>query len=297
MVRVTALVDAYNLYYAGRKLCGRGVAGWRWLDIRSLAEDLVAEHAADWPGATVDHVVYGTARISGAANPSGAADQDVYLKALLASGSVDHIEYGNYISKVIKRPLATENSQHRPVIVRPQWPVTVQRNGLAVPDATFMASVATYEEKGSDVNVAAHLLVDVLAGGFDAAVVISNDSDLRWPVPEARRRVRVGTVNPGSGYTAGQLSGAPGVGGGQAPVARRVVAELPGQPARYSLLTYPPGPSWAGFTFGRGRRLRSCLLGVCSSALVPPGSNRHNPAPRIALTCTNWQHTVSSGIA
>jgi hypothetical protein len=196
-------VDAYNLYYAGRKLCGRGLPGWRWLDVRSLAASLVVEQSAVWPGATVERVVYCTARIKGADNPSGAADQDIYLKALLASGSVDHIEYGNYISKVIKRPLATEDKQHKPVIVRPNWPVTVQRNGTPVPDATFMVSVATYEEKGSDVNVAAHLLVDVLANGFDAAVVISNDSDLRWPVQEARRRVPVGVVNPGSGTRPG----------------------------------------------------------------------------------------------
>lgn len=214
-MRVSVLVDAYNLYYAGRKLCGRGVPGWRWLDVRSLAATLVAEQSAVWPGAMVERVVYCTARIKGAANPSGAADQDIYLKALLASGSVDHIEYGNYISKVIKRPLATEDKQHKPVIVHPNWPVTVQRNGTSVPDATFMASVATYEEKGSDVNVAAHLLVDVLANGFDAAVVISNDSDLRWPVQEARRRVPVGMMNPGSGYTAGHLSGVPTVGVGR----------------------------------------------------------------------------------
>lgn len=214
-MRVTVLVDAYNLYYAGRKLCGRGVPGWRWLDIRSLAAALVAEQSAVWPDATVERVVYCTARIKGAVNPSGAADQDVYLKALLASGSVDHIEYGNYISKVIKRPLATEDKQHKPVIVRPNWPVTVQQNGASMPDATFMASVATYEEKGSDVNVAAHLLVDVLAGGFGAAVIISNDSDLRWPVQEARRRVPVGVVNPGSGYTAGHLSAEPSVGVGR----------------------------------------------------------------------------------
>jgi hypothetical protein len=214
-MRVSVLVDAYNLYYAGRKLCGRGAPGWRWLDVRSLATTLVAEQSAVWPGAKVERVVYCTARIKGAANPSGAADQDVYLKALLASGSVDHIEYGNYISKVIKRPLATEDKQHKPVIVRPNWPVTVQRNGTSVPDATFMASVATYEEKGSDVNVAAHLLVDVLGNGFDAVVVISNDSDLRWPVQEARRRVPVGTVNPGSGYTAGHLSATPTVGAGR----------------------------------------------------------------------------------
>ena len=205
-MRVSVLVDAYNLYYAGRKLCGRGLPGWRWLDVRALATALVSEQSTAWPGATVERVVYCTARIKGAANPSGAADQDVYLKALLASGSVDHIEYGNYISKVIRRPLATEDKQHKPVIARPGWPVMVQRNGISVPDATFMASVATYEEKGSDVNVAAHLLVDVLAGGFDAAVVISNDSDLRWPVEEARRRVPVGMVNPGSGYTAGHLT-------------------------------------------------------------------------------------------
>lgn len=83
-----------------------------------------------------------------------------------------------------------------------------------MPDATFMMSVATYEEKGSDVNVAAHLLVDVLGGGFDAAVVVSNDSDLRWPIQEARRRVLVGMVNPGSGYTARHLSGIPGAGAG-----------------------------------------------------------------------------------
>jgi hypothetical protein len=214
-MRVSVLVDAYNLYYAGRKLCGRGVAGWRWLDVRSLASALVLEQSALWPGATVERVVYCTARIKGSANPSGAADQDIYLKALLESGSADHIEYGNYISKVIKRPLATEDKQHKPVITQPGWPVTVQRNGASMPDATFMASVATYEEKGSDVNVASHLLVDVLAGGFQAAVVISNDSDLRWPVQEARRRIPVGMVNPGSGYTAGHLSGMPGAGAGQ----------------------------------------------------------------------------------
>jgi hypothetical protein len=162
---------------------------------------------------------------------------------LLATGSVDHVEYGNYISKVIKRPLATEDNRHKPVIVRPDWPVTVQRAGVSMRDATFMASVATYEEKGSDVNVAAHLLVDVLAGGFDAAVVISNDSDLRWPVQEARRRVPVGMVNPGSGFTAGHLSGKPsaGVGGHWWRTLRagdftthqlpgRMVGNCPGQP-------------------------------------------------------------------
>jgi hypothetical protein len=43
------------------------------------------------------------------------------------------MEYGNDMSKVIRRPLAAENSPHRPVKVQPRWAVTVQRNGLALP--------------------------------------------------------------------------------------------------------------------------------------------------------------------
>jgi hypothetical protein len=36
-VRVGIYVDAFNLYYGARNLCGRGTPGWRWLDIRALA--------------------------------------------------------------------------------------------------------------------------------------------------------------------------------------------------------------------------------------------------------------------
>jgi hypothetical protein len=208
-------VDGFNLYYGGRKACGRGVAGWRWLDIRGLAGSLVSGQASLWRGATVERIVYCTARIDAATNPSGAGDQEVYLRALLATGSVDHIEFGNYIAKVIKRPLATESRRRQPILVEPAWPVVVQHNGMPMPDARFLASVATWEEKGSDVNVASHLLVDVLDGTIDAAVVISNDSDLRFPVQEVRRRMPLGTVNPGGGYTAGGLSGRPSDGAGR----------------------------------------------------------------------------------
>lgn len=55
-------------------------------------------------------------------------------------------------------------------------------NGNPVPDVTFMISYANREEKGSDVNVAAHLLVDVLTGVVNAAVVVSSDGDLELSV-------------------------------------------------------------------------------------------------------------------
>jgi hypothetical protein len=208
-VRIGLYIDGFNLYYGARGLCGRGTPGWRWLDLRALGADLIGRRT-NWTGAYLERVIYCTARINGASNPSGQADQDVYLKALLASGSVDHIEYGTYVSRVKTAPLAVKDPQGRPKLVGPAWPVMIQdgQHGQ-VAGAVFMVSYANREEKGSDVNVAAHLLMDVLGGEVDGAVVISNDSDLRFPVHQARQRVPVGTVNPSRNQLAGDLRGQP----------------------------------------------------------------------------------------
>lgn len=101
-MRVGVYVDGYNLYYGGRKQLGKA-PGWRWLDIRSLATALVRAQRR-WPVATIERIVYCTARIDQGLNPAGHAEQDVYLKALHGSGSVDHIEFGKYI-KGIRRDL------------------------------------------------------------------------------------------------------------------------------------------------------------------------------------------------
>lgn len=69
-MRVGVYVDGYNLYYGGRASCGRGQAGWRWLDIRALATSLVSEQR-QWAsqGATLERVVYCTARVDAVTNP------------------------------------------------------------------------------------------------------------------------------------------------------------------------------------------------------------------------------------
>ncbi|SIO30293.1 NYN domain-containing protein [Agromyces cerinus] len=207
-MRVGVYVDGFNLYYGARKLCGRSTAGWRWLDLQQLAASVVAAESG-WAGAVVERVVYCTARINGASNPGGQRDQDTYIRALQASGAVHELSMGNYVSRVSTAPLATADRKGRPVITNPAWPLMVQDGGGAPqPGAVFMASVARREEKGSDVNVASHLLLDVLEGRVDAAVVISNDSDLEFPVVEARKRVPVGLVNPTVGFRAGKLGGA-----------------------------------------------------------------------------------------
>jgi hypothetical protein len=54
------------------------------------------------------------------------------------------------------------------------------------------------EEKGSDVNLATHLIRDAYEDAFDAAALITNDSDLRSPVELVRDRLgkRIGLLNP-----------------------------------------------------------------------------------------------------
>ena len=64
------------------------------------------------------------------------------------------------------------------------------------------------EEKGSDVNLAAHLLNDAWKGLFDAAVVISNDTDLITPIRmvAVERAKPVFVVCPGRWQMAPQLA-------------------------------------------------------------------------------------------
>jgi hypothetical protein len=191
-VRIGVYVDGFNLYYGGRGLCGRGTPGWRWLDLRALATSLVGRRA-NWPAAQVSRLVYCTARIDGLSNPSGQADQDVYFKALAAAGSVDHIEYGSYVARVKTAPLAVKDKAGRPELVRPAWPVMVQ---------------------------------DGQGGVVDGALVISNDSDLRFPVEQARARVPVGVVNPSPSHLAGALRSEPSAGAGRPWWARLNCADL-----------------------------------------------------------------------
>lgn len=54
------------------------------------------------------------------------------------------------------------------------------------------------EEKGSDVNLATHLPLDAAAGDFEAALVVTNDSDLCEPIAQVQERygLQVGVVLP-----------------------------------------------------------------------------------------------------
>lgn len=205
-MRVGVYVDGLNLFYANKRMFGSDKPGWRWLDIHALAATLISRSHL-WSGAQLERVAYCSASFDKAADPAAHQEQDVYFKALVSSGSVDRLELGFHVSRVRSAPLATSDAKGRPVLVGPSEPVMVRRGRTDVLDATFQVSYASREEKASDVNVASHLLLDVLQHNVDAAIVISNDSDLMLPLAEARQRVPVGLVNPGNGRRAGALGG------------------------------------------------------------------------------------------
>jgi hypothetical protein len=54
------------------------------------------------------------------------------------------------------------------------------------------------EEKGSDVNIATHLLMDGFRNDYELAVVVSNDSDLLMPIQVVTQEFKkpVGLLNP-----------------------------------------------------------------------------------------------------
>ena len=230
-----------------------------------------------WHGARIARVVYCTAVIDAASNPSGYNEQAVYLNALTTAHSVDHIAYGSYVARVKYAPLAVKaaSRSRNPQIVHPQWPIMIQDgHGKPIPDATFMVSYADREEKGSDVNVASHLLVDVLTGAVDAAIIISNDSDLQFPVsycsrPGSRRPDQPFPQLPSWSTTRRAVRGrrqplvAPPVGSRPARMpaprprsqlrrSRGLVNRLdPAEIERYAQTHTPPGlPRGAGFSVG-----------------------------------------------
>lgn len=150
-------VDGFNLYF--RLLAQR--SSLKWLNVKALAEKLLN------PTNIIVGVRYYTARVSGRIDLHAPARQQIYLDALRTVPEIS-IHMGTFLlsekfAGLVKPP------EFRPRITLAQpWPDVVK--------------VIKVEEKGSDVNLASHLLLDAFQGNFDVAAVLSNDSDLVEPI-------------------------------------------------------------------------------------------------------------------
>ncbi len=160
-MRCWVYVDGFNLYNgaAKRTRC-------KWLNLLSLSQRLR-------PHDTIERVKYFTALVERRTDdPDQQKRQRVYWRALGTLNCVDRIE-GRF-SRWPKR---------LPLDASVKMLVALAKQGCNVVGIRpIMMEVLRSEEKGSDVNLATHLIHDAhqIHPGktFEAAIVVSTDSDL-----------------------------------------------------------------------------------------------------------------------
>jgi hypothetical protein len=197
-MRTWVYVDGFNLYYGAVK-----GTSFKWLNPVELAKQILpADH-------TIERLKYFTAHASGAADPEVPRRQHAYLSALRTLPEVE-IFFGRFLAKTIWRPItnfpvAGVQIHCSTVASLPRGDHVVDGGSLNSPATLVVRSypprgaprvkptpqplanaliteVHAMEEKGSDVNLAAHLLNDAWKGSFEAAAVFSNDTDLIEPI-------------------------------------------------------------------------------------------------------------------
>jgi uncharacterized LabA/DUF88 family protein len=121
-----------------------------WLDLQALAASLMM------PGQTLEQVTYFTARVRNA--PDSKQRQSDYLDALVHHSPLVTVVNGRFQEK-----------QQACRSCRDRWTV--------------------YEEKETDVNIAAMLIEDAVQDRYDTALLVSADSDL-CPAIRTLKRLR-----------------------------------------------------------------------------------------------------------
>jgi uncharacterized LabA/DUF88 family protein len=154
-------IDGFNLYYG----CLRKTP-YRWLNLEAFADLLL-------PANRIVGVKYFTAKVGARASedPGKPRRQEVYLRALSTLPRVQVI-LGSFLSKPHWMPLADSAGSKKPQFVQ----------------------VIRTEEKGSDVNIAAHLIHDGHRGTYEAAALVTNDSDLAEAIRIVRHEIGLPVV-------------------------------------------------------------------------------------------------------
>jgi NYN domain len=161
MAIVNVYIDGLNLYYGAVR-----DSPYRWLDLSALCARML-------PNDAIQTIHYYTAIVSGRPHdPQQPLRQQIYLRALRTIPNLS-INFGKFTTHSRRMVLTGTD---------PPQKVWVDRT----------------DEKGSDVNLAAHLLADAFQKRFEVAVLITNDSDLLEPVRIVSRELGypVGILNP-----------------------------------------------------------------------------------------------------
>jgi hypothetical protein len=161
MPRVNVYIDGFNLYYGALKR-----TPYKWLDVSKSCQALL-------PKDTIQSIKFFTANVSARPHdPHLPVRQQIYFRALKTIPNLTMV-YGHFLTHSVRMVLTGSDP------IKTVW-------------------VDKTEEKGSDVNLAPHLLHDGFRGEFEAAVLLTNDSDLAEPVRVVRQvlNLPVGILNP-----------------------------------------------------------------------------------------------------
>lgn len=162
-MKTIVYIDGFNLYYGALRN-----TPYKWLDVLTLCNLLL-------PKNQIIQIKYFTALVSARSNdPDQPNRQLLFLRALRTLPNLEII-YGHFLEHVVSMRLANP-----------------------VPGGQKYANVIKTEEKGSDVNIATHLVNDGHNKRYEVAVLISNDSDLVEPIKIVRNELKipVGVLNP-----------------------------------------------------------------------------------------------------
>lgn len=163
--------DGFNLYYG----CVKDMP-YRWLDLRKLAGFMLPEYE-------IGRLRYFTARVRPRpGDPDKHLRQQMYLRALSTLPRFS-IHEGFFLESQVQARLVTP-------IPCPMVPTCVGN--------VRAQRVHKTEEKGSDVNLATTLILDAFDRDGDASWIVSNDSDLVFPLRMVAERFgrTVGILNP-----------------------------------------------------------------------------------------------------
>ncbi len=159
--RTFVYIDGFNFYYG--KVKG---TKFKWVDFGKLCTFLLPKEKNN-----IIKIKYYTAMVKPRQNDPGQLErQQVYIRALKTIPNFD-IYFGHFLSH----------------------PIKMMRS-----DGKGFVEVIKTEEKGSDVNLASHMIFDGCKNEYDTAVIISGDSDLLEPVRIIRNDLKksVGYLNP-----------------------------------------------------------------------------------------------------
>ncbi|MCH7724354.1 MAG: NYN domain-containing protein [Bacteroidetes bacterium] len=166
-------IDGFNFYYRAVKN-----TPYKWLDFKSLFQKLLSTKNQ------IIQIKYFTALVSGKYNPQKPIKQKTFLRALKTFIPEIEIYYGHFLTHEVFAPLAKPTENRRAV------------------------KIIKTEEKGSDVNIAVHLLNDAWLNNYDCAIIVSNDSDLAESMKLVKKyhpNKILGLIMPGKGHPSKEL--------------------------------------------------------------------------------------------